>query len=389
LEESNLITNHNEKQDLKPVKRDSNYSVNTIDLFLSQICNLSCIYCFERNNESLSGNNIKFMDSKTAERSIDFLINISNDNNNLHVCFFGGEPLLNFKILKHTVLYAERLGDILNKKFFFSLTTNATLLRDEVISFLIKHKIRILISLDGDLQTHNANRPFSNGTGSYSQIIKNLKKLRKNKFDYSARATVTLKDINNINSNYKHLLSLGFNNIHFEHALGKNGNFQINSDIDIEVIKKQYYLIAKKIISNYKSGRKFSFTPITKSIGNIISGLKMNYSCFIGRGYLAIDVDGDIYLCHRLVGNRTFIMGNVMDDSYDTKWFDIIHNEMDVDDREKCSICWAKYLCGGGCYALNYENNQDIRIPLENYCKIIKYSIEMALMIYCKVNVND
>jgi uncharacterized protein len=386
LEDSSLIIDHIDKQEIKPVVNSVIYNIKTIDLFISQQCNLTCIYCYDRKNKKIYGNEFKLMDRVIAERSIDFLLNNSNGYNNLYVCFFGGEPLLNMKILKHTVLYAEKLGVKFKKEFFFSITTNGTLLNDEAIKFFIKHKIKILISLDGDFKTQNANRPFINGRGSYSQIVENLTEISKSNLNYSSRATVTSRDIKNISTNFKHHLSLGFNKIHFENALGEDANFLINSKVDIDAIKKQYYLVAKTIISNYKSGGNYSFAPITQPISTIINGLKMNYSCIIGRSYVAVDVNGDIYLCHRLVGNRTFQLGNVMNKLYDTKWIDFINTKLEVDNREKCSKCWAKYLCGGGCLALNYENNHDIGIPLESYCELKRYAIEMALFIYYSIN---
>lgn len=322
------------------------------------------------------------MNSYVGKKTIDFLIQRAGGRKDLFVCFFGGEPLLNFKVLKQIVIYALQEGRKKNRHFNFSLTTNGTLLSDEMADFIYEHQIKVLISIDGNMHSHNLNRPLPGSGDSYTRIVNNLRKLDQRNISYSARATVSSLTKNKIFENYEHLLSLGFKNIHFENALASKGKMFIKDKNDIRDIKKQYSLISSRICSNIRSGQCYRVETTPLPLERIVSKRPGFYSCTAGKDYVSVNVNGDLYLCHRLIGEEDFLLGNVIEDTYNEKWSEAIKNEMDVDNRKKCRKCWARYICGGGCYGINYDFNKDISLPPRIYCQLMKYSIEKALCIY-------
>jgi uncharacterized protein len=354
--------------------------INAIDIFISEDCNLACKYCFIR--RGLSNGNKALMEQVVGERTVDFLIKRSGDKKDLFICFFGGEPLINFKVLKHIVTYALDEGSKYNKRFHFSLTTNGTLLSDEIVDFIYKNQIKVLISIDGDIHSHNRNRPLPGGGDSYTEIVNNLRKLDRRNISYSARATVSSFTKSKIAENYEHLTSLGFNKIHFENALAPIGQIFITDKNDIIDIKKQYSLISKKISKNMRSGRSYNVETIPLPLDRIITKKSNFYSCTAGKGYVSVNVNGDIYLCHRFVGEKDFFLGNVIEDIYSLKWSETIRNETNVENRKRCRKCWARYICGGGCYGINYDFNKDISLAPWIYCQLMKYSIKKALCVY-------
>jgi uncharacterized protein len=357
-------------------------TINSIDVLLSEDCNLACKYCFVKKGHYR--HKTALMQPDVGEKTVDFLIQKSGKKNDLFLCFFGGEPLMNFRVMGNMVIYALEEGRKNNKYFHFSLTTNGTLLSDEVVEFISKHQISVLISIDGDISSHNLNRPFPGGGDSYDKIVGNLQKLNQHGISFSARATVTSFTKNKIAENYEHLISLGFKRIHFENALAPTGRVFINNKSDIEEIKKQYSLISKKIIETVKSGQPYNVESFPLPLERIASKRLNFYSCTAGKGYISVDVNGDIYLCHRLVGEKSFYSGNVFEDNFNDKWSEIIRNDVRVDNRIKCRKCWARYICGGGCYEVNYNFNKDISLAPRIYCQLMKHSIKLAITIYAE-----
>lgn len=362
------------------VSKDDLETITSIDIFLSENCNLSCKYCFVKNDRYHGKSGLMGLD--VGMRSIDFLIKKSGDKKNLFVCFFGGEPLINFKLLKNIVAYAIEEGKKFCKSFHFSITTNGTLLNDEIIEFFKKHRIKVTLSIDGDGDSHDINRPLSNGESSYERIVSQLKKLEQNNITYAARATISFLTISKIARNFEHLLSLGFKRIHMENAYASGGEIFITDDNDIKRINEQYGQITNKIIEKINADEQYDIGSIPLPLGKIVNKRKVSHSCTAGRGYVAIDIHGDIYLCHRLVGENIFLLGNVIPGTFDTKLPGIILKELNVENKKICKGCWARYICGGGCYAINHEFNNDIALTPDIYCKQKKHSIKLALMVY-------
>jgi len=355
-------------------------TINAIDILISEDCNLACKYCFVKNGQYRGKSALMKLD--VGQKSIDFLIQRSGSQKDLFVCFFGGEPLINFKVLENMVCYAIEEGKRNNKQFHFSLTTNGTLLSDEIVEFIHKHHIFVVVSIDGDIHSHNINRPLSGGGDSYTILVNGLEKLSQRDISYSARATVSSLTLNKISENFEHLISLGFNKIHFENAFAPKGKVFINNKSDIAELKKQYSYMAKIINKIIKADQQCNIEGFPLPLHRIITKDTAFYSCTAGRGYLAIDAKGDIYLCHRLVGDKRFLLGNTVKDTYSSEWSKVIKTKMSVNNKRICKKCWARYICGGGCYAVNYDFNKDISVAPRIYCQLKKYSIKMALTVY-------
>lgn len=371
-----------DKSNAKPTAYDKNSLsvINAIDIFISDDCNLACKYCFAGKVRRYG--KTALMTPDTGEKVVDFLIRRSGGKKDLFICFFGGEPLINFKVLEHIVTYALEEERRNNRNFHFSLTTNGTLLSDEIIDFIEAHKINVLISIDGEMRSHNLNRPMQGKKDSYTEIVANLEKLNRRNINYSARATVSSYTKNRIAENYQHLVSLGFKMIHFENALAPKGKVFITGEKDIKEIKKQYSLIAKRVNSNIISGQPYNLETIPLPLERIMERQPGFYSCTAGKGYVAVDTKGDIYLCHRLTGDENFLLGNVIEDTYDVKWSEAINRDMNIENRKRCRKCQVRYLCGGGCYAINYDFNKNISLAPGIYCRLMKHSIKSALSIY-------
>ncbi len=382
----NGILKNKEVNKCSIAKQQNNYNVdtiNSIDILISEDCNLACKYCFVKNGQYQGKSDL--MGSDVGKKSIDFLIQKSGKQKDLFVCFFGGEPLINFKIIKEIVSYALEKGSVNNKFFHFSMTTNGTLLSDDIVKFISEYQIKVTISIDGDMDSHNKNRPISKGGDSYSQIISNLKKLNQHNVNYAARTTVSSFTKGKIADNFEHLVSLGFKRIYMENALAPKGKIFITNYNDIVEIEKQYLQITNTLIEKITLEQNFNIATIPLPLGKIVNKNTISHSCNAGRGYVAVDVNGDIYLCHRLVGKDKFLLGNVIEGTYNLKLPKAISNEMNVDSRKQCRKCWARYICGGGCYAINYEFYDDISNVPQIFCMHKKNTIKSALAIYAHV----
>ena len=374
----NVLENKIEKE-----ANEFNYesdNIYSLDVIITEDCNLACKYCFVKKNKYLGKSALMQFD--VSEKTINFLIQNSGNIDDLYICFFGGEPLMNFKVMEKMVNYALEEGLKNKKAFHFSLTTNGTLLSDEIIEFLDKHQISVQISIDGNNNSHNLNRPFSGGADSYYKIEQNVKKLDQRNMNYTARATVTSFTKSNIAENFDHFISMGFKRVHFENAMAPKGKIYINQKDEIKEIKKQYSIISKRISKNIRLGIPCDFESLPLPLGKILSKSTNLCSCTAGRGYLSVDTKGDLYLCHRFVGDENFNLGNIIDDTYNAKLSEIMKSEVNVEKRKKCSKCWARYICGGGCYEINYTYNKDIFLTPETYCQLMKHNIKLALKLY-------
>lgn len=354
--------------------------INAIDLLISEDCNLACKYCFVKNGKYQDRS--KLMSIDIGKKSVDFLIQESASLQDLFICFFGGEPLINFKTLKKIIAYATEQGKKNDKHFYFSLTTNGTLLNNEMLDFIETHQIYVIISIDGNMESHNLNRPYSGEKESYQQLSINLEKLNKRNIHYSARATVSSLTKNMIVQNFDHLVALGFRKIHFENALAPTGKIFISTDEDVKDIQKQYFLLSKKANKTINSDHSYNLDTSPLPLKAISEKTTKTFPCSAGRGSVAVDSKGDIYLCHRLVGEKNFLSGSVTKSTYNSKWTEIIEKEISVDNKKICKKCWARYLCGGGCYGINYEFHEDISVTPKIYCKLKKHTLKLALCVY-------
>jgi uncharacterized protein len=350
-------------------------------LNISHDCQLRCKYCFASHGNF--GGSRALMSFEIASGAIDFLIKNSGARRNLEIDFFGGEPLMNFGVIEKTVIYAKKMGKTYGKNFRFTLTTNGVALDDEKIDFINSEMSNVVMSLDGRKSINDSMRVNSLGHGCYESIINKFKKLinkRKNK-DYYIRGTFTKKNLD-FSKDLFSIYNLGFSKISIEPAVLDNKvDFSIGN-ADLEKIFKEYEKIAYKIIDLKKNGSDIVFFHFVTEIDKSPCIIKRIKGCGCGNEYIAVTPEGDIYPCHQFVGVDKFKMGNITENTFDMNIKECFSTP-NIYLNEKCEDCWAKFYCGGGCSANNWNFNKDIKKPYSISCELQKKRTECAVMINC------
>lgn len=381
LKLSNFSLNKFFKEEYK-IYKNINLKFNTPEnlkslcLLVSQTCNMKCDYCFV---DGSINKNSGLMSNQIAKDSVDFLLTVSK-NKNLEIDFFGGEPLLNWEVVKETILYGMDESKKINKNLRFSLTTNGLLLTEEKIDFLNKNHVSLIISLDGPKNVNDKFRKLKNGDGTFNLIYPKIKNLIDKRGDgYYIRGTFT-KETKSVYSNAKYLFESGFKNVSLEPViLNKKSSLAIDID-SLKKIKKEYEKLGKYLYNEKEKGNELNFYHFLINLNSGPCLGKMNFGCGAGVEYMAVDSAGNLYPCHFLVEFEEFKMGNIYDavDKNLKKYFIKINN---LSNKPKCSRCWAKYLCGGGCIAHSYLINNDPLIPPNEFCALQKKRIEIGLFL--------
>ena len=366
-----------ENQNLDLKKRDN--VIKALCLHVAHTCNLNCEYCFAGQGKYHGEDAI--MSFETGKKALDFLVENSGTRKNLEVDFFGGEPLVNFDVVKKLVEYARSIEKEKNKHFRFTLTTNGVLLDDDVIDFLNKEMNNVVLSLDGRKEINDAKRKRLDGTGSYDIIVPKFKNFVQKRGDkeYYMRGTFT-RDNLDITNDIFHMADLGFTELSMEPVVSKTDTDYALREEDLDTIYEQYEILAKEMIKRKKEGRPFTFYHymIDLSAGPCI--YKRITGCGSGTEYLAVTPNGDFYPCHQFVGDKKFLMGNVDEGITNTSLRDEF-KLCNVYSRKECKDCWAKLYCSGGCSANSYHTTGSINGVYDYGCKLFKKRIECAIMI--------
>lgn len=347
-------------------------------LNIAHDCNLRCKYCFASTGDYKTGRTL--MSKEVARKSIDYLIEHSGTRKNIEVDFFGGEPMLNFDVVVDAVHYGEEKAKKANKKFFFTITTNGTILDDDKLKFLNEKMSNIVISIDGRKEVHDRMRAYASGKGSYDLVVKNAKRIvaGRNGKAYFIRGTYTVNNLD-FSNDILHLASLGFKEISIEPVTGTGRPESIEKE-NIERILKEYDDFTLTYLENLKGEDPYRFYHFTANIYDGTCIYKRAVGCGAGSEYVAISPDGGIYACHQFTGIDEFKLGNVYEGITNTSIRERFNN-CNVFTKEKCNKCWAKYYCSGGCYANSYFTNNSIAEPDDLVCTLQKKRIECALMI--------
>lgn len=351
--------------------------IKSICLNVAHDCNLRCSYCFASEGDFGCGREL--MPLETAKKSVDFIIENSGGIKNLEMDFFGGEPLMNWNVVKETVKYARSLEKKYNKNFRFTLTTNGILLDDEKIDFINEEIYDVVLSLDGRKEINDKYRITKTKNGSYDIVVPKFQKLisRRGNKSYYVRGTYT-KDNLDFTKDVKHLYDLGFKNISMEPVLcDKKFKASVNEE-DINQVLNEYENLCRELIKMKKSGKEINFFNFNIDLDKGPCVLKRLKGCGCGNDYVAIIPNGDIFSCHQLVGEDEFKMGNVNVGTFDD---DIKKRFLNTSiyHKEKCKNCWVKFYCSGGCAAKNYQHCGNIMIPFDVNCKMQKKKIECAV----------
>ena len=353
--------------------------VKAMCLLVSQDCNLRCEYCFAATGDFGLGR--KLMDLETGKKAIDFLLENSGDRENLELDFFGGEPLMNFGVVKDIVTYARSREAEYKKKFRFTVTTNGMLLDDDKIEFINKEMSNVVLSIDGRREVNDRVRKRLDGSGCYDRIMDKFKLLveKRQGKEYYVRGTFTKYNLD-FSDDVLHLYEQGFDQISVEPVVSENTVPYAITERDLPKVFSEYERLAGEIIENNKAGKHFNFFHFMLDLDQGPCAIKRLRGCGCGNEYVAINPDGDIYPCHQFVGIEEWKMGNLMLDSFDKdkqRYFAETH----IYTKRECRNCWAKFYCSGGCNANNYIYTGDVHTAHKFSCEIEKKRLECAIML--------
>lgn len=363
--------------------------VKAMCLHMAHDCNLSCKYCFAGQGEFNGPKGL--MPFEVGKRAIDYLIANSKNRRNLEIDFFGGEPLMNFGVVKELVEYGDQEAKKHNKVFRFTITTNGILLDDEKIEYINKHMHNVVLSLDGRKEINDAMRPTINGRGSYDIIVPKFQKLVEGRGDkyYYIRGTFTRNNMD-FGKDVLHYRDLGFELTSMEPVVDHEQNEYALRSEDIEKVNREYEEFAKEYLEIRKHDPRFKFFHYMIDLSGGPCAIKRISGCGAGIEYLAITPDGDIFPCHQFVGKEGFRLGNLFDQ--EISFPKHIVDEFlatDVTTKDDCKICWAKFYCSGGCHANAYNFNADIKKPYKDGCEMQKKRIECAIMVEAMLKLNE
>lgn len=355
--------------------------VKAMCLHIAHDCNLACKYCFAEEGEYHGRRAL--MSAEVGRKALDFLVANSRQRRNLEVDFFGGEPLMNFDVVKEIVRYGRELEGVHDKKFRFTMTTNGVLLNDEVLDFVNKECGNLVLSVDGRREIHDLMRPFRNGAGSYDLIMPKFVKAAesRNQTNYYVRGTFTRNNLD-FSKDVLSLADMGFKQISVEPVVAEESEDYALREEDLPQIFEEYDKLAAEMIRREKEGRGFNFFHFMIDLTGGPCVYKRLSGCGCGTEYLAVTPWGDFYPCHQFVGHEEFLMGNVDDGIVRP---DIRHdfNYSNVYTKDKCRDCFCKFYCSGGCSANAYNFNGSIDEPYGIACRLQQKRVECAVMIKC------
>ena len=353
--------------------------VKALCLHIAHDCNLACKYCFAETGDF--GGERKLMSAEVGKKAIDYLLKYSGDRHNLEMDFFGGEPLMNWDVVKQLVAYGRSLEEPHHKKFRFTLTTNGVLLNDEIMEFCNKEMSNVVLSLDGRREVNDRMRPFRNGKGSYDLIVPKFQKFAKSRGekDYFVRGTFTRNNLD-FADDVLHFADLGFEKMSIEPVVAAPEEPYSIREEDLPKIMEEYDKLAKEYIKRHKEGKGFTFFHFMLDLNQGPCVAKRLSGCGSGTEYLAVTPWGDFYPCHQFVGIDKFLLGNVEEG--------ITHPEIcnefklcNVYAKDKCRDCFARFYCSGGCAANSYNFHGSITDAYDIGCEMQKKRIECSIMI--------
>ncbi len=358
--------------------KDRSTVVKALCLHIAHDCNLACRYCFAEEGEYHGRRAL--MSFEVGKAALDFLIANSGKRRNLEVDFFGGEPLMNFDVVKQLVSYGREQEKLHDKKFRFTLTTNGVLLNDEVMEFANREMANVVLSIDGRKEVNDRMRPFRKGAGSYELIVPKFQKLAKsrNQDRYYVRGTFTHNNLD-FSEDVLHLADLGFQQISVEPVVAQPEEEYALREEDLPQLFDEYDKLAVEMIKRNREGKAFNFFHFMIDLEGGPCVAKRLSGCGSGTEYLAVTPWGDFYPCHQFVGNEEFLMGNVTEGIKNTQIRDEFKS-CNVYAKEKCRNCFAKFYCSGGCAANSYNFHGSITDAYDIGCELQKKRIECAIM---------
>ncbi|MBP3623890.1 MAG: thioether cross-link-forming SCIFF peptide maturase [Oscillospiraceae bacterium] len=359
-------------------KERSGDVVKALCLHVAHTCNLNCSYCFA--SQGKYHGDRALMSFEVGKRALDFLIEHSGHRTNLEVDFFGGEPLMNWDVVKQLVAYARTQEEPHHKKFRFTLTTNGMLIDDDVIDFANREMSNVVLSLDGRKEIHDRLRVDYAGNGSYDRIVPRFQKLVASRGgkNYYMRGTFTHANPD-FTKDVFHMADLGFTELSMEPVVCAPGDPAALTAEDLKIVKEQYEILAKDMLRREKEGKPITFYHYMLDLTGGPCVYKRISGCGSGTEYMAVTPWGDLYPCHQFVGEEKYKLGNIWDGVTNTALREDFR-ACNAYARKECDDCWARLYCSGGCAANAYHATGSIRGVYEAGCELFKKRIECAIM---------
>jgi len=366
-------------EELTPKLNKNSTVIKALCLHIAHTCNLNCSYCFASQGKYQGDRAL--MSFETGKAALDFLIKNSGTRRNLEVDFFGGEPLMNWDVVKKLVEYARSIEKEHNKNFRFTLTTNGVLVDDDVIDFCNREMSNVVLSLDGRKEVHDRFRVNYDGKGSYETVVPKFKEFvkRRGNKDYYIRGTFTHNNTDFTNDIF-HMADLGFTELSMEPVVCPPGDPYALTEEDITVLFDQYELLASEMIKRKKEGKGFTFYHYMLDLKNGPCIYKRISGCGSGTEYMAVTPWGDLYPCHQFVGDEAYKLGSIYEGVTNIQIQDKFR-QCNAYSRPDCKDCWARLYCAGGCAANSYHATGDITGIYKYGCELFKKRIECAIMI--------
>ena len=353
--------------------------VKALCLHVAHSCNLNCEYCFA--SQGRYQGERALMSFETGKRALDYLIENSGTRRNLEVDFFGGEPLMNWQVVKDLVMYARSVEKEHGKNFRFTLTTNGMLIDNDVIDFSNREMSNVVLSLDGRKEIHDRYRVDYEGRGSWERIVPKFQEFvrRRGNRNYYMRGTFThenpdfLKDIET-------MLDLGFTELSMEPVVASDNDPAALTEEDMSIVMKQYEELADLMLKRHREGRPFTFYHYMLDLKDGPCVYKRISGCGSGTEYMAVTPQGDLYPCHQFVGEEEFRLGSIWEGVTNTAKRQEFR-DCNVYSRPECRDCWAKLYCSGGCAANAYHSSGSVKGIYEKGCRLFKKRMECAIML--------
>lgn len=382
LEKNEMLFTQDDYESVIPLIHKRNPVVKALCLHVAHDCNLRCQYCFAEEGEYHGKRSL--MSTEVGKAAIDFIIKNSGSRRNLEVDFFGGEPLMNFEVVKELVKYGREQEKLYNKNFRFTITTNGVLLDEEKQKFINEHMHNVVLSLDGRKEVNDVMRPRAGGQGSYDLIVPKFQALAesRNQTDYYIRGTFTRNNMD-FYHDVIHMADLGFQQISVEPVVASENMPYALREEDLPQLFAEYEKLAVELYNRRQKGDTFHFFHFNIDLSGGPCVMKRLSGCGSGTEYLAVTPEGDLYPCHQFVGMEEFKMGTVYDgvvNQEKRREFE----ECNVYAKPECKNCWAKFYCSGGCAANAYQYGGSILSPYKIGCDLQRKRVECAIMIKAK-----
>ena len=377
LKEAGKLFSVDEYEELACNYKNNSKVIKALCLHVAHTCNLNCSYCFASQGKYQGDRAL--MSFEVGKRAFDFLIENSGTRHNLEVDFFGGEPLMNWDVVKQLVAYARSIEKQHNKNFRFTLTTNGVLIDDEVIEFLNKEMSNVVLSLDGRKEVNDHFRRDYADNGSYDKIVPKFQKLveARGGKDYYVRGTFTHNNVDFTNDIF-HMADLGFTELSMEPVVCPPDDPYALTEEDMPKIFEQYEILAKEMLKRKKEGRPFTFYHYMLDLKNGPCIYKRITGCGSGTEYMAVTPWGELFPCHQFVGDPKYSLGNIFDGVTNTEIQDGFRS-CNAYARPECKDCWARLYCSGGCAANSYHATGSINGIYKYGCELFKKRIEGAV----------